>query len=89
MPKLVQASFLPTPTLWRDLRSSETAPATSVNWYDATAFCEWLSGLRSMHARLPSEAEWEFAARGGVEQQSSPWGLGARAHEVSRWRDGP
>ena len=67
----------------------ETAPAASVNWYDAAAFCKWLSGLWSMHVRLPSEAEWEFAARGGIEQQSYPWGPVARAYEADRWRDGP
>ncbi len=41
-------------------------PVINVNWYDAQAYCEWLSRKTGKKYRLPSEAEWEFAARGGV-----------------------
>jgi len=69
-----------------------TKPVTSVNWFDAVEYCEWLSAEWGMAVRLPTEAEWEFAARGGMAQKLYPWGddpVTDRADYAARWREGP
>jgi formylglycine-generating enzyme required for sulfatase activity len=63
---------------WRKLPSDqgwgrEDRPVINVSWDDAVAYAEWLSNETHKHFRLPSEAEWEYAARGGT-QTAYWWG---------------
>ena len=46
-----------------------------LSWTDAQAYCAWLSARDGVTYRLPTEAEWEFAAR-GVDRRLFPWGNG-------------
>ena len=54
--------------------SAPDLPVVGVTWDEATAYCEWLSVKAGGDFRLPSEAEWERAARGGKEDALYPWG---------------
>jgi formylglycine-generating enzyme required for sulfatase activity len=74
------ASFFATtghapPRFWDDARfNAAEQPVVGVSWFDAVAYCEWLSSITGLRYRLPAEAEREKAARGGIEGAAFPWG---------------
>jgi formylglycine-generating enzyme required for sulfatase activity len=58
---------------------SHRAPAIGVSWHNAATFCRWLSRRTGKTYRLPTEAEWEYAARGGT---TSVFGFGDDASKL-------
>lgn len=72
--------------------SDERMPVVGVSWHEAVSYCDWLSGGTGKHYRLPSEAEWERAARGGAEGLLYPWGDAGTEmvpNYATRWKLGP
>ena len=64
------------------IKGLERHPMVYVNWYGAKAYCEWLSIQSGENFRLPSEAEWEYAARGGSESKEFPYAGSHKLKEV-------
>jgi formylglycine-generating enzyme required for sulfatase activity len=79
--------------MWRDPNFSDpNQPVVAVSWFDAVLYCHWLGRAIGRKCRLPTEAEWERAARGGMEDQEFPWGNDppqSRPSYGNRWRSGP
>ncbi|MFZ0821912.1 MAG: SUMF1/EgtB/PvdO family nonheme iron enzyme [Candidatus Acidiferrales bacterium] len=86
------------PLHWEDAGFNDPRqPVAAVSWFDAMAYCEWLSGVSGCAYFLPSEAQWERGARGGAEGEDFPWGnvpQGESAEScvpdyTARWKNGP
>lgn len=60
--------------LWDQLAGIQRQPVVNVSWHDAVAYCAWLAKSSGKPYRLPSEEEWELAARGGLKGKKYPWG---------------
>jgi sulfatase modifying factor 1 len=63
--------------VWNDSQAPNARldhPVTLIRWEDAEAYCKWLAETTGRPIRLPTEAEWEKAARGGLERCRYPWG---------------
>jgi len=89
----LQDTSHPPPAQWKDANFADSAqPVVAVSWFDAVAYCRWLCRANGRQYRLPTEAEWERAARGGVEGETYPWGNCAPEaipDYASRWKSGP
>jgi sulfatase modifying factor 1 len=91
--RFVSATKTAVPLQWDDANFNDPEqPVVAVPWFEAVLYCEWLSRETGSRYRLPSEAEWERAARGLLEHTLFPWGNDApntRAGYALRWHNGP
>ncbi len=71
------------PPWWNDPEfRAPRKPVVGMTWDDAMEFCEWLSEAAGGRWRLPTEAEWEFAACGGLSAPKTAWGEAVPAGEI-------
>jgi formylglycine-generating enzyme required for sulfatase activity/energy-coupling factor transporter ATP-binding protein EcfA2 len=73
----VKATEYAAPSYWEDKhppKGLESHPVVNVNWDDAITYIKWISKMTGKKITLPSEAEWEKAARGDKDKRAYPWG---------------
>lgn len=69
-----------------DIKASDSMrPVGNINWFDAQAYIKWLNSVTGKNYRLPTEAEWEYAARGGNKSQGYFYVGGNKLEDVAHY----